>query len=162
MLRIDDYTPADWPAVWAILEPIVRAGETFACPPAMSEEDARRFWTEGPRHVFVARDETGETVGTFFIKPDQIGLGDHVANCGYAVAEAARGRGLAAEMCLASQRIAKERGFLAMKFNLVVATNEAAVKAWTKCGMRILATIPKAFRHSRLGPVDAHIMFREL
>lgn len=162
MLRIDEYTPADWPEVWAILEPVIRAGETYPCPPDMNEAEARRFWVDTTRHVFVARNDQDAMVGAFYIKPDQIGLGDHVANCGYAVAEAARGRGLAVEMCLASQRLAKERGFLAMKFNLVVATNEAAVKAWTKCGMRILTTIPKAFRHKRLGLVDAHIMFRAL
>lgn len=162
MLRIDEFTPADWPKVWAILEPVIRAGETYPCPTDMTEPETRRFWTEGRRHLFVARDDAGAMVGAFYIKPDQIGLGDHVANCGYAVAEEARRRGVAVEMCLASQTIARERGFLAMKFNLVVSTNEAAVRAWTKCGMAILATIPKAFRHARLGLVDAHIMFRTL
>jgi hypothetical protein len=63
------------------------------------------------------------------MRPDQGGLGDHICNCGYVVAEQARGRGYAVEMCLQSQCEASRRGFTGVKFNLV-ATNEAAVLAW--------------------------------
>ncbi len=156
------FADADWPETWAAIEPVFRAGETYPYPQDISEAEARRIWVETPRLVYVVRDETGALAGTFNIRPNQMALGAHVANCSYIVAEAARGRGLAADMCRASQRFAREAGFLAMQFNLVVATNEAAVKAWTKSGMRIVATIPNAFRHARLGLVDAHIMHKEL
>jgi len=162
MLTFAPFADADWPEVWAAIEPVFRAGETYPYPRDIDEALAREIWTQSPRFTYVARLEDGTVAGTFTIRPNQMSLGDHVANCSYIVAEGARGRGAATRMCLASQKIAKEAGFLAMQFNLVVATNEAAVKAWTKSGMRIIGTIPNAFRHARLGLVDAHIMHREL
>ena len=40
-LQIRPYEPADWPAVWALLEPVFRAGETFPHDPAISEAEAQ-------------------------------------------------------------------------------------------------------------------------
>ncbi|MBB5518039.1 GNAT family N-acetyltransferase [Amphiplicatus metriothermophilus] len=162
MLKIQPLRDEDWPTVWAMLEPVFRAGETYPCDPAITEEEARLYWAETTEASYVARDAEGRAVGAFYIRPDQPGLGDHVCNCGYVVAESARGRGLAVALCRRSQEIARERGYRAMKFNLVIATNEAAVRAWLKSGMRIIGTVPKAFRHARLGLVDAHIMYKEL
>lgn len=161
-LDIKEYKETDWPEAWSILEPAFRAGESYPCAIDITEREARRYWIETPRHVFVARDDAGAAVGTYYMRPDQGGLGDHICNCGYVVALAARGRGCAVEMCRHSQAEARKRGFTGMKFNLVVATNEPAIKAWLKCGMRIIGTTPKAFRHARLGLVDAHIMFKDL
>lgn len=160
MIRL--FEEADWPAVWAILEPAFRAGDSYPCAVDISEAETRNYWIETPPCTFVAQDDGGAIVGTYYLRPDQMGLGSHVCNCGYVVAEAARGRGLAVEMCRHSQGEARRRGFLGMKFNLVVTTNEAAVRAWTKSGMKIIGTIPKAFRHARLGLVDAHIMYKDL
>lgn len=162
MARMRLFEAADWPAVWAILEPAFRAGDSYPCAVDISEAEARRYWIETPPYTFVALDDAGAIVGTYYLRPDQMGLGAHVCNCGYVVAESARGRGLAVEMCRRSQEEARRRGFLGMKFNLVVATNEAAVRAWTKSGMKIIGTTPKAFRHARLGLVDAHIMYKDL
>lgn len=162
MLDIRPFVHRDWPAVWAILEPAFRAGDSYPCPVDISEQEAYRYWIETPSYSFVARNATGGIVGAYYMRPDQLGIGDHVCNCGYVVSEDARRRGYAVEMCLHSQAEARRRGFLGMKFNLVVATNEAAVRAWTKSGMTIIGTTPKAFRHSRLGLVDAHIMYKDL
>lgn len=162
MLSIRRFEPDDWPSVWRILEPAFRAGESYPCDMDISEADSHRYWIDTPAHTYVALSESGDMVGTFYIRPDQGGLGDHVCNCGYVVALEARGRGAAVEMCRWSQEEARRLGFLGMKFNLVVAANEAAVRAWTKAGMEIIGTTPKAFRHARLGLVDAHIMFRAL
>ena len=57
---------------------------------------------------------------------------------------------------------ARKAGFLAMQFNLVVSTNEPAVRLWKKMGFAIVGTLPKAFRHPTLGLVDAFIMHRFL
>ena len=65
-------------------------------------------------------------------------------------------------MCRHSQEEAKALGFTAMQFNLVVATNTAAVRLWRKLGFEIIGTLPGVFRHDRLGPVDAHVMFKQL
>ena len=160
-LQITAFTPADWPDVWSLLAPVFAAGDAYPCPVDISEAAARAYWIESPTQTFVAR-EAGDVVGTYYIRPDQPGLGDHICNCGYAVAEAARGRGLARAMQAHSEAEARRRGFLGMRYNLVVATNTAAVRAWTRAGFDIVGTVPKAFRHRTLGFVDAHIMFKRI
>src|SRR5690606_26260137 len=101
-------------------------------------------------------------LGTYFIKNNQDGPGDHVCNCGYMVASAARGRGLATAMCEHSQRIARQLGYLAMQFNLVVSTNERAVQLWSRLGFATVGRLPRAFRHPTLGFVDALVMYKWL
>jgi ribosomal protein S18 acetylase RimI-like enzyme len=153
----------DWPQVWKILAPVFRAGETYAFPRDISEDDARKAWTDPPKEAFVAVDEAdGEILGTFYLRPNQEGPGSHVCNCGYVTAESARGRGVASRMCEHSQAIAAERGFRAMQFNLVAASNEGAVRLWKKLDFEIVGTLPAAFRHPRLGLVDAHVMYKSL
>ncbi|CAM3409798.1 GNAT family N-acetyltransferase [Halomonas lysinitropha] len=162
MIHIRPYQPEDWPSLWAILEPVFRAGETYAVPRDISEQDAHRMWIELPRAVRVAVDDAGELLGTYFLKANQAGPGDHVANCGYVVAEWARGQGLAGDMCRHSLTLAREMGFLAMQYNLVVASNEAAIRQWLKQGFSIIGTLPGAFRHPSQGLTDAHVMYRLL
>ncbi|MGC4002499.1 MAG: GNAT family protein [Pirellulales bacterium] len=110
----------------------------------------------------VAVDDQGNILGSYYLKPNQPGLGDHVCNCGYAVAEAGRGQGMAATMCEHSQRAAVAAGFRAMQFNLVVATNGGVVRLWKKLALAIVGTLPGAFGHPRSGDVDAYVMFKRL
>ncbi len=161
-VTIRPLTPGDWPAVWAILEPVFRAGETYPHSPEITEGEARKAWIDAPRASFVAVAENGGIVGSYYLKPNQPGLGAHVCNCGYAVAGAEKGRGIATAMCLHSQQEARTLGFRAMQFNLVVASNERAVRLWQHLGFRLVGTLPGAFRHRRLGFVDAFVMYREL
>jgi ribosomal protein S18 acetylase RimI-like enzyme len=151
----------DWPVVWAVLEPTFREGSTYAFDPAIDEAEAHRYWIEIPAVTFVAEID-GEILGTYYIKPNQPGQGAHVCNCGYVVPRGARGQGIASAMCEHSQEIARELGFRAMQYNLVVATNQVAVRLWQKHGFRIVGTLSGAFRHPELGYVDAHVMYKSL
>lgn len=154
-------TSQDWAAIWRIIEPIIRAGETYALDPAMTEAEARAYWLGPDRETFVMEDG-GMVLGTYYLRANQAGGGSHVANCGYATGEAARGKGVARAMCEHSLMRAKERGFTAMQFNFVVASNEAAVHLWKAMGFTIAGTLPGAFHHPRLGFVDALVMVRAL
>ena len=49
-----------------------------------------------------------------------------------------------------------------MQFNLVVSTNTAGIRCWQRNGFRIVGTLPGAFRHRRLGYVDALVMMQQL
>ena len=49
-----------------------------------------------------------------------------------------------------------------MQYNLVVSTNEAAVRLWKKQGFAVIGTLPGAFRHQQPGFVDAYVMFKQL
>jgi ribosomal protein S18 acetylase RimI-like enzyme len=151
----------DFDAIWPIFHAIVAAGDTYAYVPDSSKDEAFAVWMSAPQKTFVC-EQNGQIVGTYYLKPNQPGLGVHVCNCGYMVAVEARGQGLARAMCEHSQTIARELGYQAMQFNLVVATNEAAVRLWQKLGFAVVGRLPKAFRHVELGLVDALIMYKWL
>jgi ribosomal protein S18 acetylase RimI-like enzyme len=153
--------PADADSIWAILEPTIRAGETYTLPRDMSRQEALAYWL-GPQHeVFVAQAD-GQILGTYFLQPNQLGGGSHVANCGYVTAPWATGRGVARAMCAHSLERARERGFKAMQFNFVVSTNERAVALWRSFGFEIVGRLPGAFHHPTAGFVDALVMHRSL
>lgn len=151
----------DGDAIWAILEPIIRAGETYPLPRDMDRESALGYWFSAGHEVFVAEDNRA-IVGTYFLKANQKGGGAHVANCGYMTAPHATGRGVARAMCAHSLKRAKERGFRAMQFNFVVSTNERAVRLWQSFAFEIVGRLPKVFEHPRHGFVDAYVMYRQL
>jgi len=155
------FASADWPQVWGILRPVFRAGETYAVDPQISEQDAFAMWIEKPLETWVAAD--GDRIlATYYIKANQPGPGSHVCNCGYVVAEEARGQGLAGRLCDHSLEQAVRLGFRAMQYNLVVAANEAAVRAWQSKGFSVAGRLPGAFCHPTLGDTDALVMFRSL
>ncbi len=161
MIVLRRFAPADWPAVWSILQPTFAAGDTYAYPPETTEAQARTLWTEAPLATYVAEVD-GRIAGTYYLKPNQPGLGAHVCNCGYVVAASARGQGIAAALCEHSQAQARSLGYRAMQFNLVVSTNVVAVRLWQKLGFAIVGTLPGAFKHSQLGFVDAYVMYKPL
>jgi ribosomal protein S18 acetylase RimI-like enzyme len=154
--RVDDANE-----LWAILEPVLRAGETYALPRDIGRERALAYWQEDGHEVFVAED-AGRTLGTYFLRANQSGGGDHVANCGYITAQAAQGKGVARAMLEHSLARARTRGFRAIQFNFVVSTNVRAVKTWQAYGFEIVGRLPLAFRHPEQGFVDALVMYKQL
>jgi L-amino acid N-acyltransferase YncA len=161
-VNIRPISDADWPPVWAFMEPVIRAGDTYPYATDMTLNGARKMWIDIPAATYVAEDEQGNILGTYYLKPNQPTLGAHVANCGYMVAERARGMGVATLMCEHSQAEALKMGYRAMQYNLVVKTNEASVHLWQKLGFSIVGTLPGAFNHAEHGFVDAYIMYKTL
>ena len=159
-VKIRKATQNDDEAVWKILEPVIRAGETYTLPRDMPRADALAYWHAPGHEVFVA-EENGEIIGTYYLRANQKGGGAHVANCGYVTALWATGRGIARAMCLHSLEHAKFRGFRAMQFNFVVSTNERAVRLWQSLQFEIVGRLPGAFMHPVLGAVDALVMYRQ-
>lgn len=151
----------DAAAIWAILQPVIRAGETYALSRGMGEAEALAYWFAPDKTVFVA-EEDGVALGTYYLRANQAGGGAHVANAGYMTASSATGRGVARAMALHSFTEAKARGFRAMQFNFVVGSNERAVRLWQSLGFRIVGRLPEAFDHPELGLVDALVMHRPL
>ena len=151
----------DHDAIWSILEPVIRSGETYTLPRDLSSEQALEYWFAGGHEVFVA-ELSGEVAGTYFLRANQQGGGGHVANCGYMTEGRARGRGLARAMCAHSLETARTRGFRAMQFNFVVSTNQRAVRIWESFGFEVVGRLPGAFQHPSEGYVDALVMFRIL
>ena len=158
---ISPATDADWKGIWDIFRDVISRGDTYTYAPNMTEEQAKNIWVQNGCHGYVVKYGNA-IVGTFTIRSNKPGFGDHVANAGYMVHKDYRGRGVAQAMCGYSLKEAKKLGYTAMQFNFVVASNEPAVKLWQKMGFKIIGTVPKAFRHSTLGLTDVHIMYRSL
>jgi len=161
-LQIRPYEAADWPPVWSLLEPVFRAGETFPHDPAITEAEAHRAWVEQSQAVMVAVDATGALVGTYYLRPNSLALGAHVANAGYVVAQHCRRQGIGSRLCQHSLEAARRLGFRAMPFNLVVSTNTAGLRCWQRNGFQVVGTLPGAFRHRQLGYIDALVMIQGL
>jgi ribosomal protein S18 acetylase RimI-like enzyme len=160
-LLIRPATAEDAAAIWSIIAPIIRAGETYALDRALSEADALAYWMGSDRETFVAEGD-GRVLGTYYLRANQAGGGAHVANCGYMTDASATGRGIARRMAEHSLGQARARGFRAMQFNFVVSTNERAIRLWQSLGFDIVGRLPRAFHHPSLGDVDALVMFRML
>jgi L-amino acid N-acyltransferase YncA len=169
-LLLRSMVPTDWPGIWGLLEPVFRAGETFPHDPAITEAEAHHQWVGLSQVVVVAlaadaqnsdgvQAGEGPLLGTYYLKPNSLTLGAHVANAGYVVAEAARRRGIGTRLCQHSLQEAQRLGYRAMQFNLVVSTNTAGLACWQANGFRIVGTLPRAFQHQRFGDVDAHVLF---
>lgn len=160
-MNIRTATREDFEQIWPFFQEITAAGETYAYPRDLTKEQGLKIWIDAPRKTFVF-EERGQIMGTYYIKTNQQGPGDHVCNCGYMVSSTARGRGLATAMCEHSQQIARELGYQAMQFNLVASSNEGAVRLWNKLGFATVGRLPKAFHHPSKGYVDALVMYKWL
>ena len=146
---------------WPVFHAVVAAGDSYSYAPDLSLHEACALWTTPPSRCFLAECD-GDVLGCYMLRPNQPGLGDHVANCGYMVAPAARGQGIASRMCEHSFDTARRAGFRAMQYNFVVSSNTGAVRLWQRHGFVIVGTVPAAFRHATLGLTDIHVMHRML
>jgi GNAT superfamily N-acetyltransferase len=161
MVSIRAATPTDGAAIWSILAPVFRAGETYTIARDISEAEAIAYWCATVHETFVAED-AADVLGTYYLRANQAGGGNHVANCGYMTSSTAQGRGIARRMLEHSLVRAKERGFRAMQFNFVVSTNERAIKTWEAYGFGKIGCIPLGFKHPTRGFVDAFVMHKQL
>ena len=160
-MRIREATEADFEAIWPIFHTIAAAGQTYGYERDIDKDQARQIWLFTPRKTFVI-EENGQILGTYYLKTNQAGPGNHVCNCGYMVSAKASGRGLATKMCEHSQQVAVQLGYKAMQFNFVASSNERAVKLWNRLGFETVGCLPKAFNHPQSGYVDALVMYKWL
>lgn len=158
---IREMSKSDFESFWPTFSAIIQAQETYAFDPEMSLEQGFSLWCEQTLKSYVYTEEN-IVLGTYYIKQNAMGPSSHICNCGYMVSAKARGKGIARRLCEHSQKVALEHGFDAMQFNSVVSTNEAAVRLWKKLGFNIIGTIPKAYRHAKLGLVDSYVMYKWL
>jgi ribosomal protein S18 acetylase RimI-like enzyme len=164
VLRLHVIRPAaddDRAAIWAALEPIIRAGETLALPRDGDRAVGFAYWWPAHASVFVAEVD-GRVAGSYFLRTNQLGGGSHVANAGYLTAPGFGGRGIARALCAHSLDEARRRGYRAMQYNFVVSTNARAVHLWQAMGFAIVGRLPGAFAHPTHGDVDAFVMHRWL
>jgi L-amino acid N-acyltransferase YncA len=151
----------DFSEIWNIFHAIVQKGDTYVFPPHISCEEAKNIWMGQGVFTYVATLD-GEVVGTYILKPNHMGLGSHVANGSYMVHQSHQGKKIGYKLGEHSLEEAKRLGFKAMQYNIVVSTNESAIRLWKKLGFEIVGQLPKVFNHQQLGYVDAFVMHRFL
>jgi L-amino acid N-acyltransferase YncA len=159
--RIRPAAPADFPAMLRILRRVSAAGDSCVLSPALSATEAAFSWFGSAKSTWVA-EEDGRVVGMYRLDENQPGRGSHVATASLLVDPAARGQGVGRALgqhCLVE---AKADGFVAMQFNLVASTDARAIALLKKLGFAVVGTLPRAFRHELLGPVDAYVLHRFL
>jgi ribosomal protein S18 acetylase RimI-like enzyme len=160
-LTIRAATDADREAIWEIFRATVAPGDAFVYDPNTAREEAEAYWFAKGTLAFAAEQDR-KVIGSYILRPNRPGLGNHVANAGFMVAPEARGLGVGRAMGEHALSEARRLGYAAMQFNFVISTNESAVHLWQELGFKIVGTLPGAFRHARKGPVDAYVMYRLL
>ena len=152
-------TNEDFDGIWEILRRVVATGDTYSYSPDTSKEQAYRYWMPPENKVYVAVIDN-KIVGSYFLRPNHAGLASHVANGSYLVHPDHHGKGIGLAIANHSIAEAKNLGYRAMQFNLVVSTNEPAVNLWKKVGFKIIGTTPEGFKHASKGFVDTYILHR--
>lgn len=160
-LAIRPFDPRDHEQLWRVLEPVFRAGDTYAIDPDIPREEAIAYWTGPGRSVFGAT-LGGSFAGSYYLQRNQAGGGGHVCNCGFVTDPAQEGRGVARGMLEHALQTARDMGFRAMQFNFVVSTNTRAIGLWERGGFDIVGRLPNAFHHPTNGYVDALVMYKTL
>ena len=161
MIEIRKATAEDHDAIWNIIKVVIASGDTYVYDPGSSREEMMKEWFGENKHTYVALVES-KIAGTFFIKSNQPDLGSHIANAGYMTDPSMSGKGIGKAMCEYSLHEAKQLGFQAMQFNIVIKSNERAMRLWKKLGFGIKGEIPEAFNHRQLGLINAYIMYKKL
>jgi len=161
MIQIRKAETSDFDKIWAIIKKVISTGDTYLFDPSSSKEKMLAYWLGADKHSYVATLD-GEIAGTFIIKDNQPDLGSHIANASYMTSTSSSGKGVGKAMGEFSLQEAKRLGYTAMQFNIVVKSNERAVKLWQKLGFEIIGEIPEAFNHKQNGLTNAYIMYRKL
>ncbi len=161
MAEIRKAEESDKPAIWHIIKAVIGSGDTYVFAPDATEDEMMSYWFTPEKHNYVAILEGG-VIGTYWLRPNNPGLGSHVGNGAYMVSPDAKGRGIGKQMAEHSIEEARRLGFKSIQFNFVVKSNTVAVNLWKSVGFEIIGEIPDAFDHAEYGMTNAYIMYRRL
>lgn len=154
------FLPEDESELYEIFRRVVDSGCQFAYESNSVEEFHRQFFSSGSR-VYVCRS-SNEVIGGFYLKANFSGSSSHIANAAYMVKEIYQGQGIGTLLIKASLHIAKELGFQAMQFNMVLSQNMGAIKLYHKLGFHIIGTIPQAVCNPNGSYQDGYVMYTQI
>ncbi len=161
-MEVREAADADWEAIWPFFREIVTARETFVYDPEISEPDARDLWMVGPPGITFAAVDDGEVVGSANAYANRPGPGSHVASGSFMVDPAHAGRGIGRALGERVIEWVTEAGFRVLQFNAVVESNAPAVGLWKSLGLKLVGTVPEAFRLPDGTFTGLHIMYLRL
>lgn len=151
----------DHEEIWRITEQVIATCESFVFAPDTSRERMLAFWCNRKKHVYVVIIDN-KIVGTFYIADNQPGMGAHVANAGYMTDPGSEGQGIGYKMGEFSIEEARRLGYKSMQYNIVLKSNERAVRLWQKLGFAIVGEVPDVFDHPTKGLINSYVMWQRL
>ncbi|SEB81653.1 L-amino acid N-acyltransferase YncA [Tenacibaculum sp. MAR_2009_124] len=152
---------SDYDEIWELFSEVIKTEDSYVFKKTTPKKDLKKHWFAPYMETYVI-EGNGKILGTYIIKPNQIGLGKHIANCSYMVHPNTQGKGVGKKLCEHSINVAQKESYKGIQFNIVVSTNKAAIALWKKFGFKIIGTTPNGYKHSTLGYVDTYIMFKQL
>jgi len=158
---LDPFRQEDENGLYEIFKEVVDSGCQFPYEKNTIEEFQRQFLNPQSK-VYVCYSPSHEVVGGFFIRSNFPGRSNHIANAAYMVKASHRGQGIGTHLIQASLHLAKDLGFQAMQFNMVLSQNTIATNIYQKLGFNIIGTIPEAIRNPDGSYQAGYIMHRNL
>lgn len=155
------FNKSDEEELYIIFREVVDSGSQFPYECNSIEEFRRRFFVPQGQ-VYVCRSSEGKIIGGFYLKANDTGRSGHIANAAYMIASSYRGKGIGSLLIKASLQFAKDLGFHAMQFNMVLSQNTSAIRLYQRLGFAIVGTIPQAVRNSDGTFQDGFIMYYSL
>jgi GNAT superfamily N-acetyltransferase len=149
----------------ALYRLIVEEGSSYPHDRVPNHEDFMEYWFSGKRTIVAYgpdRERASGMAGAFYLKPNWPGRAGHVANAGFIVTPAWRGKGLGRLLAETMLTYAGELGYRSVVFNLVFSENLVARGLWSSLGFVPLGTVPDAVRKNDGTYQDAIIMYRSL
>jgi len=159
---LSEYVQEDDDALHQIFQEVAGMEGYFPNESTTFLEYQYQFFGRGSKVYVCKETSTNEVVGSFYIKPNCPGRCDHIANAAYMIKESHRSKGIGTKLLEASLALAKEQGFLAMQFNMVLSDNTGALKLYKKMGFETIGTIPDAIRNSDGTYQDGYILYKRL
>jgi DNA-binding MarR family transcriptional regulator/GNAT superfamily N-acetyltransferase len=160
-LTLKPFSQEDETFLYDIFRDVVDSGSQFPYECNSVQEFYRQFLAP-TSHVYVCHSSTKEVVGGFYIRSNFSGRCSHIANAAYMIKSPYRGQGIGTLLVNASLEIAKDLGFQAMQFNMVLSQNVIATNLYQKLGFNIIGTIPQAIRNPDGSYQEGYILYRKL
>ena len=145
-ITVRAYREEDLPAMAAVWNQVVAAGDAFPQEECLSLEGARVFFASQTKSAVAVREGDGAVLGLYILHPNNVGRCGHICNASYAVAEESRGLHIGEKLVRDCIAAAPAYGFRVLQFNAVVAANLRARRLYEKLGFRQLGVIPGGFR----------------
>lgn len=158
---LERYQPEDEQPLYRIFKEVVDSGCQFPYESSSMDEFHLQFFSPNSQ-VYICRSSIGEVIGGFYLKANYPGRSSHIANAAYMIKATHQGKGIGTLLIKASLHMAKNQGFQAMQYNMVLSQNRIAVQLYQKLGFRILGTIPNAIRNPDASYSDGYLMHRSL
>ncbi len=159
--------PEEAETVRELLNAVILEGMTYPQATPLDAEAFANYWLKGD--AFVVRQCTESSariapplLGAFYLKPNFPGRCCHIGNAGFIVAPAARGQGIGRLMGESMLALARDRGYRAIMYNLVFATNQPSLRLWESLGFTEIGRIPAAVHLPDRRYVDAVMLYKSL